>query len=300
MATGNIFDTDKLAAYTAELRSDSFINYMQSRINYDFDEIKKHYFDYVEQAEFGVKYLSDLDLNGKHLLEIGSGAGILTAWLLMNGVNIVGIEPSALGFHFHNDIYTAICDHFKLPENSIYDLSAEELDAAKLGKFDIIFSINVMEHIPTKNLGLVFGRMKDVLNDDGIMYHHCPNYIIPFEPHYGIPLVPFFPQITGKLKGVADEPLWRSVNFITLPQVKQLTESAGLKVKFQKEVMKTSFVRLEHDKEFASRHKALAGIYKFLKAVGIIRLMGAIPPSMCTPMTFAISRKGTAIRIKNF
>ena len=148
-----------------------------------------------------------------------------------------------------------------------------------------------MEHIPAENLSLAVSKMNSVLKDDGIMYHHCPNYTVPFEPHYGLPLVPFFPHATGKLKGVYKEGVWQSLNFITVNKVRDIVKNLGLKVDFKKAMMQESFMRLEKDPQFASRHPMLTKMYKGMKAVGIINLMGHIPPSLCTPMTFTISKK---------
>ncbi len=287
----NIFDQEKFSAYTASLRSKEFLDFLQSRISYDVETIKRQYLNYVEEAEFGIQLLSKFDLNGKRILEVGSGAGILMSWLLINGADIVGIEPSALGFSFHEDIFSAIWAHYKLADKRVFDLSAEQLDPAIVGKFDLIYSINVMEHIPVDNLELVFSKMKSVMTDTGAMYHHCPNYIIPFEPHYGLPLVPFFPQVTGKLKGVNKEDLWASVNFITLPQVKKIAKALNLDVSFKEKVMKETFTRLEFDAQFASRHLFLVKVYKVLKAVGIINLLGLIPPVLSTPMTYTLTFK---------
>lgn len=284
------FNSQKISEYSSLLKSDKFLEYIQSRINYDISKIKRQYFNYVEEAEYGVRLLSKFDIEGKRILEVGSGAGILTAWMLINGVDIIGIEPSALGFDFHNDIFTAIWDYFKLPKDRIYDLTAEQLDPDKIGKFHIIFSVNVMEHIPTETLELAFEKMGAVMHENGFMYHHCPNYSVPFEPHYGVPLVPYFPHIMGKITGLDKHGLWQSVNFITLPQVKRISRKLGLKVEFQKGVMAEAFDRLEYDKEFAARHPALTKMYDTMKKVGIIAMFRAIPPRYNTPMTFTISK----------
>lgn len=289
MKTSNMFNLEQFNRYAATLRSQSFLDFMQSRVDYDINTIKREYLNYIEEAEFGVKLLSKFDLSNKRVLEVGSGAGIFMSWLLLNDVDIIGIEPSALGFSFHQDVLTAILDYFNLPKERVFDMLAEELDAAITGKFDLIYSINVMEHIPVNNLELAFLKMKNVMAADGIMYHHCPNYIIPFEPHYGVPLVPFFPQLMGKWKGIHKEDLWVSVNFITLPQVKKIARKLDMDVNFKKNVMKETFTRLELDQQFASRHRVLVRVYKVLKAVKIIDLLGLIPPMLSTPMTYAIT-----------
>ena len=214
----DVFNEQKMRAYVNELKSDALINYIKSRITYPWEEISKQYFNYVEEALFGMRLLSKFSLEGR-ILEVGSGPGMLVAWLYMNGVNVMGIEPSELGFEFNLQLQNAIWDYYKLPGNLILDLIAEDLDPAVHGKFDLIYSVNVIEHLPKDNIQLAFTKIKNVLSEDGMMYHHCPNYIIPFEPHYGFPLVPMFPQLTGKIKGVANENLWKSFNFITLPQL---------------------------------------------------------------------------------
>jgi SAM-dependent methyltransferase len=287
----HLFNEAEFNKYKDTLRSQDFLAYIQRRIDYNISEIKQQYFNYIEEAEFGVKLLSKFDLQDKRILEIGSGAGILTCWMLKNDVDIVGIEPSAIGFTFHNDIYTAILDYFSLPPNRIYDLTAEELDVNITGTFDLIFSVNVMEHIPTENLELAFSKMNSVLKAGGSMYHHCPNYIVPFEPHYGIPLIPFFPQVTGKMKKVHEEGLWKSINFITLPQVNQIATKLGLKADFQKGMMADAFIRLDHDAEYAKRHPLLVKMNRVFKKTGVIFLLKNIPPSLCTPMTFTLTKK---------
>jgi 2-polyprenyl-3-methyl-5-hydroxy-6-metoxy-1,4-benzoquinol methylase len=289
----DVFNKQKLAQYTGQLKSADFISYIKSRITYKWEDISKQYFDYIEESAFGMELLSKFSLQGR-LLEIGSGPGMLTAWLHMNGVNITGIEPSEMGFEFNIQMQKAIWTYFKLPENTVRDLVAEKLDPAIHGTFDLIYSVNVMEHLQPENIQLAFTKMREVLAADGMMQHHCPNYIIPFEPHYGLPLVPMFPQLVGKIKGVSKENLWRSLNFITVPQVKKIAKRLKMEISFQQKAMKDSFVRLEADKEFAKRHPALVKAYPVLKALGIINLFGLIPPVLCTPMTYTLMRPDAA------
>lgn len=287
----DVFNEQKMKAFSDELKSEALINYIKSRITYKWDEISRQYFSYAEEALFGMRLLSKFTLEGR-ILEVGSGPGMLVAWLHMNGVNITGIEPSEIGFKFNLQIQNAIWDYYKLPGNLILDMVAENLDPAIHGQFDLIYSVNVIEHLLPENIQLAFSKFKNVLAADGMMQHHCPNYMIPFDPHYGLPLVPGFPQLTGKIKGVANEGLWKSLNFITLPKVKKVASAVDLEASFQQKGMKDTFVRLEEDKEFADRHKSLVKLYPLLKKLGIINFFGLIPPVLSTPMTFTLLRKG--------
>jgi 2-polyprenyl-3-methyl-5-hydroxy-6-metoxy-1,4-benzoquinol methylase len=287
----DVFNEQKMKAFANELTSDALIDYIKSRITYQWEEISKQYFSYVEEALFGMRLLSKFTLQGR-ILEVGSGPGMLVAWLHRNGVQITGIEPSEIGFEFNLQIQNAIWDYYKLPGNLILDMVAEDLDAAVHGKFDLIYSINVIEHLLPENIELAFSKFKNVLTEEGMMQHHCPNYMIPFDPHYGLPLVPGFPQLMGKIKGVAKEGLWRSLNFITLPKVKKVAAAVDMEVSFQRKGMKDTFVRLEEDREFADRHKSLVKLYPLLKKLGVINFFGLIPPVLSTPMTFTLLRKG--------
>ena len=296
----DVFDKKKLETFTKQLQSETFISFLQNRIAYPVSDIRQEYYNYIEQAAFGVQLLSRFDLTGKRILEVGSGAGILTAWLLLNDIDVIGIEPGALGFHFHQDIFTAIWDYFELPADKVFDKTAEQIAESELGRFDLIFSVNVMEHIPVPNIELVFQKMKSVLQPNGIMYHHCPNYTIPYEPHYGLPLIPFFPQAVGKLTGKSREALWQSVNFITLSQVRKIASKNAMKVYFEKGIMAESFNRLQHDEEFAFRHPVLTKLSKVMKRLGILKAMKALPPELCTPMTFIISDKAHEVNMEGF
>jgi 2-polyprenyl-3-methyl-5-hydroxy-6-metoxy-1,4-benzoquinol methylase len=286
----DVFNEQKMKAFVDDLKSETLLNFIKGRITYKWEEISKQYFFYVEEALFGMRLLSKFTLEGR-ILEVGSGPGMLVAWLHMNGVNITGIEPSEIGFEFNLQIQNAIWDYYKLPGNLILDMAAEDLDPAVHGKFDLICSINVIEHLLPENIQLAFSKFKNVLTDEGMMQHHCPNYMIPYDPHYGLPLVPGFPQLMGKIKGVTGEGLWKSLNFITLPKVKKVAAAVDMEVSFQRKGMKDTFVRLEEDEEFAGRHKSLVKLYPLLKKMGIIHLFGLIPPVLSTPMTFTLLPK---------
>lgn len=281
-----------LEAYLDILRSDSFIQYLRQHTAGKLDTYRQEYHNYVEEASFGFRLLSEYEPTGKRMLEVGGGVGILSCWLYLSGHDITAIEPSAIGYTFHHDIQRAIWQYFNVPEQRFRDMTAEDLDPAVLGQFDLIFSINVIEHINRSTLPLAFQKMKSVLADGGLMVHHCPNYHVPFEPHYGLFLVPFNPQLTGKMKGIQQEGVWQSLNFVTSTDIQAFASGAGLQVDFERALLKKSFERFDHDAEFARRHPALVNVQKLLKATGLLYLMGKIPPSMCTPMTFRLRKRG--------
>lgn len=285
-----LFDKLAMQQFAQQLRSDAFRQFWQSKVSYDTSQYYTIMDNYIEESVFGLTLLQEFDLEDKKVLEVGAGAGILTAWLLQNGIDIWGIEPSGLGYDFHADMFAAVKEFYQLPDGRIIDVAAEGLSPEIISDADIIFSLNVLEHIQPQNLLQAFKGMQSVLAKEGTMLHHCPNYVIPFEPHYGLPLIPFFPHITGKIKGVYNDGVWQSLNFITYFKAKELAKQAGLDITFKKGLMADAFDRLKQDEVYASRHKILAKLYPLLKYSGFIALMRAIPPSLCTPMTFYLKK----------
>ena len=284
--TAAIFNEEAMSGFARQLRSSEFRQFWQSRVAY---EVAIHYAameNHIEESLFGLRLLKEFHIENKKVLEIGVGAGILTAWLLKNGVDAWGIEPAGTGYGFHANVFSCVQDFFNLPSERIIDAAAEDLKPSLINNVDLIFSVNVLEHIQPQNLPAAFAGMKSVLAHGGGMLHHCPNYLIPYEPHYGLPLVPFFPHLTGKLKGVYKQGVWQSLNFITYFKVKKLAADAGLVVQFKKGLMAVAFERLEKDEVYASRHYLLKNFFPVLKYSGILWAMRHIPPSLCTPMTF--------------
>ena len=125
------------------------------------------------------------------------------------------------------------------------------------------------------------------------MWHTCPNYLFPYEPHYGIPLLPVFPKATGVLlpRRIAQDEVWQSLNFITYFRVKRLARANGLNAVFRKGTMANALKRLDIDPEFAARHSGIASrIQRLLKAMGVISALGALPAALSSPMMIAMEK----------
>lgn len=249
---------------------------------------------YLNEAKSNINLITPYLRKDIRILEVGSGIGILTAFLKSEGYDILGIEPGAQGgFSFMTAMHDAVLAQVAPQmQPEILSVSASDLDRKVHGAFDLIFSIHVMEHIFP--LDSAVEAMAGVLADGGAMRHLCPNYNFPFEPHLGIPLVPFFPKATRyflpkKIK--SKQTIWDGVNFITASKIKNLASKNGLRSQFERGVMARFFIRLQEDVIFANRHQGLIGRLAKMRFIG--KLIGVIfklvPPSLATPMIMTLT-----------
>lgn len=242
---------------------------------------------YANEARVGLKLIAPLLYPGIRILEVGSGIGLLARFLHDQGVDVTGIEPSASGFGFMQTISHEILEIPPIIDTQlVIDCTAEKLSPEKFGLFDIIYSTNVLEHIP--DLGGAFAGMASVLAPEGAMVHLCPNYVVPYEPHFGIPILPGVPRLTrffvpgriARLPGV-----WDSLNFITSGRVRRIARSHALTVTFDRGVLDQFMRRLDEDPLFRKRQGGMAAlIVRVLKMTRIDRLVGALPGEYMTPM----------------
>lgn len=255
---------------------------------------------YAHEAFVGLELIeAALDAGPRRVLEVGSGAGILARFLRGEGVDVTGIEPSIdAGFSFMQALDRAV--RSRAPEScaiDVWSIGAEALDPTTHGRFDLIFSANVIEHVD--DLDAAVAGMAGVLDDDGLMLHQCPNYRVPYEPHLGIPLVPGAPASTRALfpdRIAADEGLWNSLNFVTAGRLERVARRHGLRCRFRPGVMARTFERLRDDPSFGARHAGLSGLVGRSDALfgAATRVLRAVPASWQSPMTVAMRRDDRA------
>ena len=176
-----------------------------------------------------------------------------------------------------------------IDSSGLHPLSADEVSQLNI-KFDLIFSNNVLEHI--LKLKDCLYELKSVLKSNGKMIHNTVNYLIPYEPHFKIFLVPLMPRLTEifypRLKGYL---LWRDLNFITTHKLKKICRLIKLKICFDRLALLRTLLRFETDQEFAARQKFFFNLYWILKKMKLLKILKMIPVSLTTPITFTITNK---------
>jgi len=279
------------------LDDENFLRACSARLSRPTSEIVSRIQTSLSEAAVGLSLLEGIDLAGKRILEVGAGIGIVSLILHRRGVEVVPIEPGRGGFDPNTQIGILLRERLGIRELVYHSLGAEELRPADHGLFDVIFSVNVLEHIP--DLEPAVDAMCKVLKPDGVMCHTCPNYLIPYEPHYGVPLVPFVPRLTALLlPNARGTELWDSLNFVTLGRMRRAFSRRGFDCEFARGAMHKAFVRLDVDERYRERQgsrRIVAVAYGFLRRFGFLRLIASLPPVLATPMTFKVRRKnGTA------
>jgi 2-polyprenyl-3-methyl-5-hydroxy-6-metoxy-1,4-benzoquinol methylase len=235
--------------------------------------------------------LIDEHLDAAHrLLEIGSGLGVTSSFLASLGYEITSIEPGGSGFEPYERVNPMIRKSLGI-DHPHHVLAVEDATAEHIGgPFDVIFSNNVIEHVDDVDRAL--STLARTLSDRGVMIHHCPNYRVPYEPHFGIPLVPGWPAATAAVlpERISSSGLWASLNFVTARDVIEIADARGANVEFDRGVLADAFVRLR-ESEFGERHPLLRRLAPFFELVD--PLVRRVPAAWATPMTFTWGPRDT-------
>ncbi len=247
---------------------------------------------YINEARVSFSLVEKHLSRQSRILEIGAGLCLLSLFLKREGFNIIALEPALGGYGLFDVAKQTLLDHFSDIPLEVLTCPAQELNAAEHGSFDLIFSNNVIEHIPDWQAAM--SAMGGLLSTHGMMRHSCPNYTVPYEPHYGIPVFRHFPKLSRRLflSSKADPGIWDSLNFIRHKDVKTFCAAHALSCNFEKALLYKALMRIDEDPVFKSRHKGLvATLAGLMVSSGLVVIFKHIPPSMATPMIIEISRQ---------
>ena len=285
---------DKLDAFIRQLPINEICIKLEKKHAIDRNYTNHIIETFSNETKVTLRLIADYLLKDKRTLEVGAGLCIFSIFLKSEGYNIVALDPAEGGFDFFGKIRHEILQCYENINLEVLDIPADKLCTEKNGEFDFIFSNNVIEHIP--NLNKTFSSMTSVMADGAAMAHSCPNYFVPYEPHFGIPVIKCFPILTKKLfklTGKSDLDMWNSLNFITYFDVKKIASKNGLNVTFKKQVLFNTLLRMEQDNVFYERHAGgyINLIYSCMKKVKLLTLIKFFPAMLSTPMMFFMTTK---------
>ena len=282
----------RLEGFLQSLPMDSLAGELVSRCGMAEAEARTFLETYVNETRTTLDVVGESIKTGIKMLEIGAGLCMFSVFLKKEGYDITALEPSAGGFDKFEIAKRVILDAYADLELRVFEFPAQELSNCG-EKFDLVFSNNVLEHIP--DLESAWAGMCAALKPQGKMLHNCPNYLFPYEPHLAIPVLKHvpgvsvfcFPRQIARYRGV-----WDSLNFISYFDVKKLARRSGMNVSFKQGLLFDALMRIESDPYFRERHSGslILTVYNLLRKTRLLGLLRHIPPALSTPMIFQCSR----------
>lgn len=271
------------------IATDDFAHAVAARAGRPADDVHRAVADIVSEANLALTLLRSVGPFPRrtHFLEVGAGAGVVAGVLHAAGANVTAIEPLIGGFELFAAVRAELVARVPSAAVQLDRRSALELTPTRDGPFDLIFSVNVLEHVHP--LAASLDALAAVLAPGGRMLHTCPNYRVPYEPHFASPLVPLRPAATARLRpALIDDPLWQSLNFITAGDISRFAARRQLSLHFRPGVLADAIERLARDPAFARRQGWAGRIAAALGRAGAHRWLRALPPTWLTPMVFEL------------
>ena len=232
---------------------------------------------WIGEAKFGFEYIRSFceELNpGSAVLEVGCGSGILMAMLSEAGASLrfEGIEPFGDGFQNLTELNSF------LQENGMVIHSVGFEDYVSDKKYDLIYLVYVFEHLDSWQYFLEF--VERYLTDNGVCVVLCPNYNVPYESHFRIPIL-INKKLTEKAfaKSIAafeeendSHGLWNSLNFVKLSEVKKEVRDTRLSLTTNDKITEDLIDRIATDDEFRKRQRIVGSMGVMMKKLGLSKL----------------------------
>jgi SAM-dependent methyltransferase len=247
-----------------------------------FPEGANAYFELLKaEALFGVSELEAYWHETAHCLEIGAGPGLLALLAAEYGVaHVDSVEPIAAGFSISEPILKEVMAS-GLPNLSVHRNGIEDFRPAM--QYDIIWAVNVFEHLPDWRGALL--KTRSMLAPGGKAILLFPNYDIPYEPHFKLPLIGgrsfarrvLGAQIERQEADYGESGLWDSLNFIKASELIRFAWKEGIHLSIDKTITVRMFERLRDDAELKARQGILslpAALFRFLR---LHRLWASLP-----------------------
>ena len=291
-------DLSAFEAYRAEVLHPGLLDRLASVSELSIDEVRSRVDTSLAESAQTLRMFDGIHLEDRRIIEVGSGLGLTSCYLARLGHDITSLEPGGQGFEWHSTVTDLLIESLESPLIHL-DIPAEALNVEEHGRFDVVFSMNVIEHVddPIHLLVVLAG----LLSPGGVMIHSCPNYSVPFEPHFGIPLLPIRPATTARLlpSRISTSGLWNSLNLIRARDVETAASQAGMDVEFTEGILADSLERLGTDEQFAQRHRLLARVWRTVERTGAPKLVRRIPAPVVDAhgVHDGTSRIGHSIRV---
>ena len=220
-------------------------------------------------------------ISGSYVIEVGSGIGLLSLHLASLGFEVTAFEPQSSGFNQMNAMRSLISENWKPSAPQVEFREASLNQTTQLEKLaDYIFAINVIEHV--HNFEELITHAVKAKTPEATMRIVCPNYSIPYEPHFNIPII-FTKRITKFVFGhkihnskIPDsDEFWGDLSWPTQKKLKKILKSKGWNVEFSRDATHEYLNRAFSDSDFIVRKGRIIGsLFKLISVlVKIVRFV---------------------------
>lgn len=250
----------------------------------NYNDINNYYNNAKADAIHCYQFLKEHLHKDKKVLEVGGGAHLLTSFLNQE-YDVTSIEPG--GFtDYTNELRDKILSKNNL---KVHTTTLENFDTDE--KFDLIFSMNVLEH--TEDIEVHLKSCINLLKDEkSLLLIQCPNYTFPFEGHFYKWFIPFMPNFTFKylrkknlIKQMGENRYNNLFNILNFNCNYFKIKNLNLPIIF-KHPLKNIFDRIENDAVFKKRlfqNKIVKLCYKLINFLKIKNLLITAYPKFLSP-----------------
>lgn len=244
---------------------------------------------YVNEADFFHDVVS-ADLQGRtnlEIVEVGAGIGLLALRLAADGHRVTAFEPQSAGYGDMHAMRAVVleCWTGDPPPVVWHDqvFSTDRLDPGR--PVDLALSVNVLEHV--ERPAALVAEVTGALGPGGRYRFICPNYAVPYEPHFNIPTL-FSKRLTGlafaKAIRTAAKPdphgLWNELSWPTQHGLRTDLHAAGVVVEFSSRATQAYLERIRDDPDFAARKGPILGRAVRAASRVLHPLVGRLPPAL--------------------
>ena len=240
---------------------------------------------YISEAKF-FKNIVTPDvanlISGSYVIEVGSGIGLLSLHLASLGFEVTAFEPQSSGFNQMNAMRSLISENWKPSAPQVEFREASLNQTTQLEKLaDYIFAINVIEHV--HNFEELITHAVKAKTPEATMRIVCPNYSIPYEPHFNIPII-FTKRITKFIFGhkihnskIPDsDEFWGDLSWPTQKKLKKILKPKGWNVEFSRDATHEYLTRVVSDSDFIVRKGRIIGSLFKLTSV-LVKIVRFVP-----------------------
>ena len=240
---------------------------------------------YISEAKFFKNIVAPDVANlisGSYVIEVGSGIGLLSLHLASLGFEVTAFEPQSSGFNQMNAMRSLISENWKPSAPQVEFREASLNQTTQLEKLaDYIFAINVIEHV--HNFEELITHAVKAKTPEATMRIVCPNYSIPYEPHFNIPII-FTKRITKFVFGhkihnskIPDsDEFWGDLSWPTQKKLKKILKSKGWNVEFSRDATHEYLNRAFSDSDFIVRKGRIIGSLFKLTSV-LVKIVRFVP-----------------------